>query len=269
MMKRRQLLLFLMSVILPIALNAFGDSITLRDGTHYEGVFVSGSPRYGIAFKDRNGDTHNFALKNVQSLVFGSPVNTTLQQRPGRTMNGNTTLASAKVIPVGTEIEVRTNDAIDSKTASVGQKFSAVINQDVMDSTGALAIPKGSDAELVIRSASGGSMSSASSLALDLDSVTLAGRRYMVTTTDVRESGKQGIGANKRTAEMAGGGAALGTLIGAIAGKGKGAAIGAVVGGAAGATGEVLTKGKEVRVPSETLLNFRLERDLVLQPARY
>jgi hypothetical protein len=269
MMKRCQLFLFLMSAMLPLALNTSGDSITLRDGTHYEGVFVSGSPRYGIAFKDRNGDTHKFAMKNVQSLEFGTPVNTSLQQRPTRTMTGNSTLASAKVIPTGTELEVRTNDTIDSKTAGAGQKFSAVINQDVLDSRGTLAIPKGSDAELVIRSASGGSISAASGLVLDLDSVTLAGRRYTVTTTDVRESGKQGIGANKRTAEMAGGGAALGTLIGAIAGKGKGAAIGAVVGGAAGATGEVLTKGKEVRVPAETLLNFRLERDLVLQPSRY
>ena len=261
--------LFLLSIMLPLAVNALGDSITLRDGTHYEGVFVSGSPRYGVAFRDQKGNTHKFAMKNVQSIEFSSPVNTTLQRRPTGMTAGNTTLASAKIIPNGTELEVRTNDTIDSKTAATGQKFSAVINKDVLDSNGALAIPKGSDAELVIKSATGGSMTRASELALALDSVTLAGRRYMVTSADVRESGQQGIGANKRTAEMAGGGAVLGTLIGAIAGKGKGAAIGAVIGGAAGATGEVLTKGKEVRVPAETLLNFRLERDLALQPARY
>ena len=67
---------------------------------------------------------------------------------------------------------------------------------------------------------------------------------------------------------MVGGGAVLGTIIGAIAGGGKGAAIGAVVGGAAGAGGEILTKGKEVRVPSESVLNFRLDQDLRLQPVR-
>src|SRR5260370_23587080 len=107
MMKRCQLFLLLMSAMLPFAVTAFGDSITLRDGTHYEGVFVSGSPRYGIALKDRNGDTQNFALKNVQSLDFGSRVNTGFQQRPTRTMTGNNTLASAKVIPAGAELEVR------------------------------------------------------------------------------------------------------------------------------------------------------------------
>ena len=76
------------------------------------------------------------------------------------------------------------------------------------------------------------------------------------------------VGANRRTAEMVGGGAVLGTIIGAIAGGGKGAAIGAAVGAAAGAGTEILTKGKEVRVPSETVLNFRLDQDLILRPVR-
>ena len=69
---------------------------------------------------------------------------------------------------------------------------------------------------------------------------------------------------NRRTAEMVGGGAALGTLLGAIAGGGKGAAIGAVAGAGAGGTAQVLTKGKTVKIPAETILRFQLDRPLHL-----
>jgi hypothetical protein len=172
------------------------------------------------------------------------------------------------IIASGTEFPVRSNETIDSKTASVGQHFLAIIERDILDSTGALAIPKGSDAELVIRQTEDGGMTNASELVLDVDSVTVAGIRYMVSTEDIGEKGRDGIGANRRTGVMVGGGAGLGALIGAIAGGGKGAAIGAGVGAAAGAAGQILTKGGEVRVPAETVLNFKLEQDLRLEPAR-
>lgn len=171
-------------------------------------------------------------------------------------------------IPSGTQIAIRTNEVIDSKIASVQQTFSAVVDKDILDSSGALAIPKGSDARLIIRSTEGGSMTKASELVLDVESITVSGTRYLVTTGDVQQKGRQGIGANKRTAVIVGGGAALGTLLGAIAGGGKGAAIGAGIGAGAGAGAQVLTKGKEVKVPAETLLNFKLEQDLRLAPAR-
>lgn len=171
-----------------------------------------------------------------------------------------------KIISSGTEFAVRSNETIDSKTAAVGQHFSAIIERDILDSTGNLAIPKGSDAELVIRQTEGGSMTTASELVLDVDSVTVAGIRYLVSTEDMGEKGREGIGANRRTGVMVGGGAGLGALIGAIAGGGKGAAIGAGVGAAAGAAGQILTKGNEVRVPAETVLNFKLEQDLRLEP---
>ena len=79
----------------------------------------------------------------------------------------------------------------------------------------------------------------------------------------------EGIGKNRRTAEMVGGGAALGTLLGAIAGGGKGAAIGAVAGAATGGTAQVLTKGKEVNSPAKTVLKFKLDRPLHLTAAGY
>jgi outer membrane lipoprotein SlyB len=106
-----------------------------------------------------------------------------------------------------------------------------------------------------------------SELTLDLQSVKVGGRRYIVSSQDVQQQGSQGIGANKRTAVMVGGGTALGTLIGAVAGGGKGAAVGALAGAAAGAGAEVLTKGKAVEVPAETKLRFRLDQPLRLDEA--
>jgi len=172
--------------------------------------------------------------------------------------DGTGTSGAYTIIPSGTQLSIRTNEVIDSKTARAGQQFSAVMAEDVRDSSGAVAIPRGSDVALVIRSTEG------SGLVLDIDSLVVRGERYVVSTADLQEKGRQGVGANKRTAEMVGGGAVLGALIGAVVGGGRGAAIGAAVGAAGGAGAEVLTKGKEVRVPAETVLNFRLDSDLRL-----
>jgi membrane-bound inhibitor of C-type lysozyme len=188
-------------------------------------------------------------------------------QRNGRSSR-TISSSSSSTIPNGTELSVRTNEIIDSKTANVGQTFSALIAADVIDSSGAVTIPKGSDAQLVIRSTDGGGITSASELVLDVDSVTVSGTRYQVSTGDLEQQGGQGVGANKKTAIMVGGGAAIGTLIGAIVGGGKGAAIGAAVGAAGGVGTQVLTRGKQVRVPAETLLSFRLDQDLRLQAMR-
>ena len=164
------------------------------------------------------------------------------------------------IIPSGTELSVVTNENIDSKTASEGQTYSAQVNSDVVDSSGQVRIPRGSIVELGIRRAT----TDGNDLTLDVDSVTVGGTRYLVSTGDLTQKGGTGLGANKKTAIMVGGGAALGTLIGAIAGGGKGAAIGAAIGAGAGVGGVVLTRGKEVNVPAETILNFRLDQDLSL-----
>jgi hypothetical protein len=177
-------------------------------------------------------------------------------------ISGSTTLTN------GTALSVRTNEVIDSRNATEGQAFTGTIATDVLDNTGSVVIPAGSDVELVIRSANGGSLSSASELMLDLNSVTVDGSKYFISTDDLERQGGQGVGANKQTAIMVGGGAALGSIIGAVVGGGKGAAIGAAIGGGAGLGTEVLTKGKQVRVPSETILNFKLDQDLRLQARR-
>jgi hypothetical protein len=176
----------------------------------------------------------------------------------------NTAAPAAMEVPAGTEIAVRNNDAINSTEASEGQTYSAVVVDDVRDNSGQVLIPKDSDAQLVVRNASSGGTTGSSELTLALHSVTVNGRRYLVNTEDVTQKGQQGIGKNKRTGEMVGGGAVLGTLLGAIAGGGKGAAIGAVAGATAGGATQVLTRGKRVSVPAETVLRFQLNQPLEL-----
>ena len=173
------------------------------------------------------------------------------------------------LVPVGSEIAVRTEETIDSGVAAEGQTYAAEVTKDVRDESGDCVIPKGANAQVVIVSAAkGGHIHGTSDLVLDLGSVSVAGRRYSLTTSQIAEKGRAGVGANKRTAEFAGGGAAVGAIIGAIAGGGKGAAIGAGSGGGAGALTEILTKGDSIKVPAETVMTFRLERPLHIVESR-
>lgn len=166
-------------------------------------------------------------------------------------------------VPKGAPIAVRTDEAIDSATAKEGQVFGGEVTKDVLDVNGELAIPKGSSAQIVIMSASkGGRFRGASDLTIDLQSVTIGGRRYSIETEEVSQKGRQGIGANRRTATFTGAGAAIGAIVGAIAGGGKGAAIGAASGAGAGALTQILTKGKSIQVPAETILTFKLDAPL-------
>jgi len=137
--------------------------------------------------------------------------------------------------------------------------------ENVFDERGQVAIPRSSQAaDMVIRSVNPGGTVTGGEMVLDLQSVWVNGQTYLVSATDVERRSTGGIGANRRTGEYVGGGAVLGTLLGAIAGGGKGTAIGALAGAAGGGAAQVLTRGKEVRVPAETQLTFRLDRPLQL-----
>jgi hypothetical protein len=164
---------------------------------------------------------------------------------------------SAGNIDAGTMITVRTNEDINTNNSD-GRVFPGTVEQDVTDRNGNIVIPRGSTVELLVRNLSN------NEVALDIDSVTIRGQRYGVQTLDniVRPQQNEGLGANKRTGEYVGGGAAIGAIIGAIAGGGKGAAIGAGAGAAAGAGVQVLTRGSSVRVPAESLLTFQLAQPL-------
>lgn len=167
-------------------------------------------------------------------------------------------------VAAGTAVTVRTNDTIEAKPPSDGRIFTGVVDRDVLDTSGHVVIPKGAEAEMIVRD------TSSDAVVLDLESINVNGRRYVVstdTTTVSTEDRKEGIGANKRTGKYVGGGALIGTIIGAIAGGGKGAAIGAATGAGAGAVGQTVTRGRNVNVPAESLVTFRLDRPLMVGSA--
>jgi hypothetical protein len=265
-MRPRRYALFVAAVFFLMSITALADTLIMKDGTHHAGTFVSATART-VTFKEGT-HIHHYPRSSVQSIEFGSAGEGTVASAngPDTETHGASSARAVRevVIPAGTEISVRSNENIDSSSANAGQKFSGMIADDVMGSSGQVAIPKGSNAQLVIRNVQSGGITKGPELTLDLASVDVHGQTYTVNTASLQRSGGQGIGANKRTAEMVGGGAALGTLIGAIAGQGKGAAIGAVAGAAAGAGTQVLTRGKEVKVPAESVLEFKLSQPLRL-----
>jgi hypothetical protein len=170
----------------------------------------------------------------------------------------------AETIPAGTVIPVRTNDVIDARDARDGRVYSGVVSDDVFGPDSEVAIPRGSDVELMVRD------TGHHTLSLDVEAMVVNGKRYGVATYEVTRTGdkKDGVGANGRTAKYIGGGALFGTLLGAVAGGGKGAGIGALAGGAAGAVGQMTTRGKRVHVPAESVLTFQLRLPLELAEDR-
>jgi hypothetical protein len=168
-------------------------------------------------------------------------------------------------LPAGTQLNIRTNDQITADAQSAGQTFQAEVANNVVDQNGRMIIPLGSPATLSVQNVSQGTMGVGNNqVALTLQSVSVNGVNYTVQSNTESQSGNRGIGANKRTAEMTGGGAVLGTVIGAIAGGAKGAILGGVLGAAGGGAAQVLTRGKQVNVPAETLLQFQLNQPLPL-----
>ncbi len=235
-----------------IVFTASSDTLTLRSGHSYTG-HLSGIST--IQFSDSEGIQYQFPLSDVTSLVL-SQAAPQLQNLP----------AKVKQISAGTRITVRTTENIDSKHATPGQVFRGEIRVPVLDVNGNVAIPQGSPAELQIVQDSSGGVAHASDLTLAIAGVTVHGTTYDVVTSDVYEQGGEGMGANKRTAGFVGGGAALGTLMGALFGGGKGALIGGLAGTGAGAATQVMTRGSVINIPAESVMTFRLEQPLVIRP---
>lgn len=235
-----------------IVFTSANDIVTLRSGKVYSGKYTGADP---ISFTDSQGIGYQFPLKDVASLVL-------TRSKPAEVAAGG----NAKVIPVGTAITLHSDESIDSKTSSTGQLYSATISEDVRDAAGGNAIPAGAPAKLVVRDITTGGSVHSPELVLDLFSITVKGDEYRVVTSDVDVSNKRGVGANRRTAEFGGGGAALGALLGGIFGGGKGAGIGAAAGAGGGVLTQIFTRGKEVKIPAEAVLTFRLDRTLVLRP---
>jgi hypothetical protein len=158
-------------------------------------------------------------------------------------------------IPEGSVLEVRTNQTLSSKTSQAGETFSASVEAPV-EVDGKVVIPKGAEASgTVVDAKPLGKFKGGAALQLRLESVSFGGNSYPVDTTSVARTAK---GKGKRTAVMVGGGAGLGALIGGLAGGGKGAAIGGLVGAGAGTGGAYFTGNKDVVIPAEAVLSFKL-----------
>jgi hypothetical protein len=156
----------------------------------------------------------------------------------------------------GTALPVRIADALSSESAQAGQTFGGTVANDVLVN-GQVAIPKGATISgRIVNAQDAAHFKGNALLTLEVISVRIHGQNYPVTTSAWTQ---QGQGRGKNTAEKSGGGAALGALIGALAGGGKGAAIGAIAGGGAGAGVNAITRGQQVKVPAETVINFQLQ----------
>src|SRR5579871_2312120 len=262
-------------------------TLALKDGTTVSGT-VTKSDAATITLQTPGGVVSTYPMNQVASITYlpgadsasSAPAQSATVAAPAPPASGTASDSAPPArdyqpaetyltIPSGTTLAVRTDQAIDSKTATAGQEFSGEVARDVMDSSGQVAIPRNSRATLVIRDASDqGKVQGQSELVVDVAAVNVNGRQYRLETTDFVEKGRAGVGANRRTAEFTGGGGALGTIIGAIAGGGKGAAIGALSGAAAGAVTQSATRGAAVRIPAETILNFRLEAPIHIREMR-
>jgi hypothetical protein len=275
--------------------------IHLKSGTDLAGAIVASSQTDMVVASD-DGVEHKIPLNQIKSVDYGEAAakqsspqpapksavkekpapapRPAAQELPPQPTESASPLTPAPVaprpvttktyeLPAGSEVSVRTNEPIDSATAAEGQTFEVQTTRDATDANGDVVIPRGSTGKIVIKSASkGGRFKGASDLVLDLQSVTINGKPYLINSTDVAKKGKEGVGANKRTAVYTGGGAALGAIIGAIAGGGKGAAIGAGAGAGAGALTQIFTKGKSIKVPVESVLTFNLDKPLQVTAAQ-
>jgi hypothetical protein len=171
-------------------------------------------------------------------------------------------------IPAGTNLYIRTDQSITADSAEPGRTYPGTVTRQIVSSDGRVLIPRGAPVQLSVMDNQGSTGNK--NLQLGLNSININGNTYPVTSAEVATSsgttgGKDGIGANKRTATHVGGGALLGTVLGAVIGGGKGAAIGAVSGAAGGAAVQVLTKGNKINVPAETELQYHLDQPIRLQ----
>jgi len=164
-------------------------------------------------------------------------------------------------IPAGTILSVRMIESIDSTRNNAGDEFSASLAGPVMVGD-RMVLPGNSDARVrLVQASASGRVSGRAELKVELVSVTVGGQTYPLETA---YSERAGASQGRRTAEAAGGGAVVGAIIGALAGRGRGAAVGSIAGAGVGTAASAATHGQQVRIPSETRLDFTLKSPVTL-----
>ncbi|MGA2437732.1 MAG: hypothetical protein ABSF57_04360 [Acidobacteriaceae bacterium] len=166
-------------------------------------------------------------------------------------------------IPAGTELAIRINQSISVKRTPAGSAFDGEVTESWLDGNGKVILPKGTPVGgIVDASHKRGHFKGSSILELRLTSLTLNGTRYPLETRDMTRTKK---GKGRRSAAMIGGGTGLGMLIGGVASGGTGLLIGGLAGGGAGTALGGLTGNRDIVIPAESIVRFRLADDLTLQ----
>jgi hypothetical protein len=266
---------------------AWADTLELKNGSLIKGKFLGGTGTE-ISFQV-SSTVQKYNVADVVSLKFDSEGGVSgpalrsqslLPDDPGTVAHGASVLApqpqsllpddpatvahvEAKpayvIVPAGTRITVRTIDTIDSADSLAGDRFLASLEEPLM-LEGHVVVAR--DVQVYgrrTRAKESGTFAGRSQLRMELTGIVVNGKLVSVVTGEYEVTGKsRGASTAKRTA----GGAALGAIIGAVADGGQGAAIGAGAGATAGAASEIITGGDQVKVPSETLLDFTLQQDV-------
>jgi hypothetical protein len=267
------------SLICATALLLSADTLVMRNGATVQGTYVGGDARQ--VRMDQNGAVRSYDIGQVQSVIFSdsgyqpSPPPPTASY-PARGTRGDYSNANGAnypapaplppqtagiTIPADTSLTIRMIDSVNSDTSRLGETFRASLAEPIYVS-GQEVVPRGADvATRLVTDQQSGKIEGRTVLTLALSTITINGRTVDVTSSDVKtESTSRG----NRSAGVIGGTAALGAIIGAVAGGGKGAAIGAGSGAVVGTGAEVLTSGQKVKIPSETRLTFRLQNPVQL-----
>ena len=249
------------------AVSARADSLELKNGSLINGKFVGGT-QTSISFQV-GSTVQSYGVADIRSLRFDSGAPGTSPPFPSKQPSAPSAIGEDEVaksvppvtIPAGTQISVRTIDAIDSTKNGVGYRFRASLEQPLwLD--GKIVVPKGADVYgRLDESKQSGTFTGRSQLKLELTGIVVKGQTLPIVTGEYEVTGKS---KGESTAKRGIGGAAIGGIIGALAGGGKGAAIGAGTGAGVGAGSEIITKGDQVKIPSETLLDFTLQQSVTI-----
>jgi len=249
------------------AIAAGADSLELKNGSLINGKFMGGTET-SISFQV-GASAQSYDVADIRSLRFdsdaqGAPPSVPSKQPSGPSATGQDEVAKSVpsvTVPAGTRISVRTIDSIDSTKDQVGYRFQASLEEPLWVD-GNVVVPKGADVYgRLEESKETGTFTGRSELKLELTGIVVHGQTVPLVTGEYEVSGKsKGASTAKRTI----GGAGIGSIIGAIAGGGKGAAIGAGAGAGVGAGSEIITKGDQVKIPSETLLEFTLQQSVTI-----
>jgi hypothetical protein len=246
---------------------ARADSLELKNGSLIKGKFMDGTET-SISFQV-GSSVQSYDVADIRSLRFDSEAQGASLSDPSKRPNAPSAIGQDEVaksvppvtIPAGTRISVRTIDSIDSTRNRVGYRFQASLEEPLWVD-GNVVVPKGADVYGRLEgSKETGTFTGRSELELELTGIVVDGQTVPLVTGEYEVSGKsKGESTAKRTV----GGAAIGSIIGALAGGGKGAAIGAGTGVGLGAGSEIITKGDQVKIPSETLLDFTLQQSVTI-----